>query len=189
MLKKQSETWLGSLICSMNWMKNIMGNKRRHNPNRVKENHSYTIKEVAKVLGIHNRTVQSWRKQGLKVMDTNIRPYLIHGKELKRFIKDKTTKNTFKLKTGEFYCPKCKCPRFSVKDDLRIVLTNKRLGLLSIQALIKGKCKICNTTLTLFSSDKKLQEMKGKGMLLQELEVLLSGDRGGSLNADKERGI
>ena len=165
-----------------------MGKKRKHNPNRIKENHSYSIKEVAKLLNIHIRTVQSWRKQGLQVIDTDIKPYLIYGKELKRFVKDKTAKNTFKLKSGEFFCPKCRCPRLSIKEAIRILLTNKRLGLISIQALIKGRCEVCNTTLTLFSSNKKLQEMKGKGMLLPELEALLSSDRDGSLNTDKERG-
>lgn len=43
--------------------------KRTYNTNLIKVRHSYTTVEIAELYKIHRRTVQSWLKQGLQVID------------------------------------------------------------------------------------------------------------------------
>jgi len=136
--------------------------KRNHNPNLIKEKHSYTFAEISEVLNIHPRTVQSWRKQGLKVVDEARKPYLVYGEELRRFLKDKRQNQKHPLKTGEFFCTKCRSARKSRPENFTVEITSKILGKRSRQAFIRGICEVCGQPLTLFSSDRKVQELKMK---------------------------
>jgi DNA-binding transcriptional MerR regulator len=76
--------------------------KRNHNPNLVKEKHSYTFAEISEDLNIHPRTVQNWHKLGLKVLDETSRPYLVYGEELKHFLKAKRQDQKHQLKQVSF---------------------------------------------------------------------------------------
>ncbi len=162
--------------------------KRNHNPNRIKARHSYSFAEIAENLNIHRRTVQSWHKQGLKVIDEGIKPYLVSGADLKQFLIAKRQKHKHTLQADEFFCPKCQKPRKSIKDKLQIILTDKRLGKTSKQVVIKGICEVCNTRLTRFSSDRKERELQEKGGILAENETLLSRNGDSSVNTDIQRG-
>jgi len=163
-------------------------NKRNHNPNLIKTRHSYSIVEIVEILKIHSRTVLSWIKQGLAIAGKDGNSYLISGEELKRFLKEKRQKHKHSLKAGEFYCTKCQSARKSLSEKLNIIVTDKRLGKDSKQTFIKGVCEVCNTTLTLFSSDKKAQEWKDKAMSLQEYKKVLFGSKHSSYNTDLTRG-
>jgi len=168
-------------------MKNIKKKrKRKYNPNLIKARHSYTLIEIAKIYNIHPRTVQNWRKQGLKVIDDTTKPYLTYGEEVRIFLKGKRKKYT--LKENEFFCPKCRAPRKSISDKMLILITGKKLGKNSKQVFIKGVCEICHKPLTLFSSDRKVQEMNKKGLFLSEHKTLLYGIEDSSLNTDMKRG-
>ena len=162
--------------------------KRKYNPNLIKARHAYTFAEIAEVYKIHAGTAQSWRKQGLIVIDEVSRPYLVIGEEIKRFLGDRAQKRKHPLKTGEFFCPKCRGPRKSLPDKLLIEITNKRLGKTTKQALIKGMCEACNTKLLLFSSDRKVLELKEKGLTLLEHKKSVYGIEDSSLNTDITRG-
>lgn len=161
--------------------------KRNHNSNLIKVRHSYTFIEIAETLKIHPRTVQSWRKQGLEVIDEASNPYLVYGAELRQFLRAKRQKQRHPLKAGEFYCPKCQLPRKSLPDKLAVIITDKRLGKTSRQAFIKGICEVCHTHLTLFSSDKKAQEWQEKALPLVEHSAELLGIEDSSYNNDIER--
>lgn len=162
--------------------------KRNHNPNLIKIRHSYTFTEIAETLRIHPRTVQSWHKQSLKVIDETSKPYLVYGADLRQFLKTKWQKQKHPLKAGEFFCPKCKEPRKSLPDKLKIEFTSRSLGKRYKQALIRGICETCSQPLLLFSSDRKIKELKESGTLLQEHKTVLLGSEDSSYNADKERG-
>jgi len=132
--------------------------KRTYNPNLIKARHSYSIKELAEKLNVHVRTVQSWRKQGLAECGKDGNNYLMLGEEIKRFLRRKKQKSKHPLKAGEFFCPKCRNPRKSLPDKLLIIITDKKLGKDTKQVFIKGICEVCNASLTLFSSTKKIKE-------------------------------
>lgn len=137
--------------------------RRNHNHNLIKERHSYSFVEISEALKVHNRTVQCWRKQGLKVIDEASKPYLVYGGDLKQFLKAKQQKQKHPLKTGEFFCPKCQCPRESLSEKITFEITPKKLGKTSRQAFIRGICTVCGQSLLLFSSDKKIEELKKNG--------------------------
>ena len=39
---------------------------RRANPNAIKLHYSYTVGELAAVLGVHKNTVRNWQREGLR---------------------------------------------------------------------------------------------------------------------------
>ena len=162
--------------------------KRKFNPNLIRARHSYTFAEISEVYGIHRRTVQNWRKRGLKVIDETSKPYLVIGAEIRRFLKDNSQKRKHPLKPGEFFCPRCKNPRKSLQDRFKIEIRDKRLGKKYRQAIMQGVCEVCYCPLFLFSSDRKVQELKENGLILAEHKATLFGSGDSSLNTDIKRG-
>ncbi len=162
--------------------------KRKYNPNLIKTKHCYTITEICEIYHKHHRTVQTWRKQGLKSIDEASKPYLFIGEEVRRFLKGKRQKTKHPLQAGEFFCPKCKNPRKSLPDKVSVIITDKRLGKDTRQAFIKGICEICNTPLLVFSSERKIKELRNAGILLTELGANVYGSEDSSYNTDLKRG-
>jgi len=150
--------------------------KHNFNPNKVKSRNSYTFTEIAEIYGVHKQTVQVWRKNGLKVIDENVRPFLIFGEDLRTFIKEKIKKRKITLNKGEFYCTKCHAARRSADNLIRFEYTNKRLGKKSLMVNIKGNCENCGTVLTIFSSDRKIREMLSVGMMFTGQGKVLTGN-------------
>lgn len=161
--------------------------KRKHNPNRVRLRRAYTFAEIAEVYGLHRRTVQTWRKQGLKVIDETSKPYLLIGAEVRRFLREKNRRRKHPLKPGEFFCPRCGIPRKSLQNRISVEITDKRLGRYR-QAIIRGVCEVCRCRLFRFSSDKKVQELKKTGLTIAEHETTLIGSGDSFVNADIGRG-
>ncbi len=161
---------------------------RKYNPNLIKARHSYSFAEIAEVYKIHAGTPQNWRKQGLKAINETSSRLLFLGLEIRRFLTDRAQKRKHPLKLGEFFCPKCRGPRKSVPECLSAEITNKPLGKITNQAFIRGKCEVCNTALLLFSSDRKVQESKEKGLILLEHRKTISGIEDSSLNTNITRG-
>lgn len=141
--------------------------KKRHNPNLVRLRRSYTFAEIAEVYAVHRRTVQVWRKQGLKVLDDKSKPFLVIGADVRSFLKEKQQRRKHPLKPGEFYCPRCGIPRKSLLDKISIEITDKRLGRYR-QAIVRGICEVCDCRLFRFSSDRKLEELEKTGLNITE---------------------
>lgn len=80
-----------------------------HHPNHrlVKIHRSYTVEEIAHLLGKHKNTVRNWLHDGLAVIDDQ-RPALILGSVLVAFLKERRGRNRRRLRPGEIYCVRCR---------------------------------------------------------------------------------
>ena len=113
---------------------------------------SYTTSEMAQLLNVHPRTVQTWHKLGMFPLDPNERPYLFLGSEVKSFLTERQKAKRFKLKENEFYCVRCKQPRLSLPDRLLVFQTQTKIGKNKIMVLIRGICHVCGCQLARFST-------------------------------------
>jgi len=66
--------------------------KRHPNHRLVKIHRSYTVEEIARLLGKHKNTVRHWVKNGLATIDAKC-PMLILGHDLVAFIQASRAKN------------------------------------------------------------------------------------------------
>ncbi|HOC00750.1 MAG TPA: hypothetical protein PKM43_18630 [Verrucomicrobiota bacterium] len=114
------------------------------------------MRELARVLGVHVRTVQVWHRDGMSPINPGDRPLLFLGEEVRRFAADRRKRRSCPLRPSEFYCPRCRAARESNLRDLRIEWDGRRMGRDDEFALIKGKCPICDCLLTRFATRKKL---------------------------------
>lgn len=109
----------------------------RINSSKVCVHRSYTIKELADLLGICEKTALRWLDSGLKTLDENVRPLLIDGSDLKDFLKNRNSKKKVPLKQNQFYCLHCKKARCAKIGSLN-KFANKKIAL----------CEVCGTKIT-----------------------------------------
>ena len=83
---------------------------RRVDFRRLKELRTYTLEELAHLLGCHKNTVRGWLRAGLNSIDQG-RPLLIHGGEAKAFLAKRRQGQRRTCRTHELYCFKCRAPR------------------------------------------------------------------------------
>jgi len=128
--------------------------KRHPNPRLVKIHRSYTVEEVARLLGKHKNTVRSWVKDGLATIDDK-RPMLIFGYDLAAFIKHRRAKNKRSCKPGQLYCVRCRVPKFPAGDmaDYEPV-TEKYGNLIAI-------CPDCDSIINRLVSLARIEEVCG----------------------------
>lgn len=93
---------------------------KRPNHRVVRSARSYTIPEVAGVLGVSVGTVRSWVRSGLPAMVAQ-RPFLILGCELRDFLNARRAKFKASLQADELFCFSCKTARkpLGLMVDLR----------------------------------------------------------------------
>jgi hypothetical protein len=118
---------------------------------KIKAARSYTIPEVAEVLGCSTRTVRNWAGMGLRVLTDN-RPYLIVGDDLKNFLADQSASKKVKLASNELFCLSCKAPRQPLgmmADEIRQTGTISRLV---------GLCEVCGGTCNRLIGTRALPE-------------------------------
>lgn len=124
--------------------------KRTFDHNKIKINYSYDANEVCEKLGTTKGTVYSWVREGLKPID-NISPYLFHGTELRRFLKERQKKRKHKCKPNEMFCLKCQRPRRPQQGKTSIITTKGN------NPIIRGFCTICNTQMNKAVSQENLK--------------------------------
>jgi hypothetical protein len=139
-----------------------------HNIRRIKTNFSYTLDEVSEVLNIHKQTLYTWIKKGLKTIQGSY-PNLIHGSDLISFISKKQSKRKHKCKDDEMFCFKCKAPRKSVKDAVKI--TSKKSTCLNLL----GKCEVCEGIIYKNISTKNIGKYQNIFPSLKQEQLRLIG--------------
>lgn len=133
---------------------------KQYNLRLIKTRESYSTKRISQELGVHDRTVQEWYKEGLKPIEKKS-PYLVMGYELKRFLEERQQKRKCKLQPDEFYCTKCRHAVKSTANDVRLAILQQTIGKKSFKAIIiKGICEKCNLRINRFSHTGKLKEVK-----------------------------
>ena len=133
----------------------------RHPNHRLAKIHrSYTVAEIADLLGKHRHTVREWIKRGLPTLDGQ-RPTLILGRDLSAFLQARRTKNKRSCLPGEIYCVRCRTPRSPAGDMAEYQPLTSTLGNLV------GICSSCESLMYRRVNVAKLEQVQGK------LDVLL----------------
>lgn len=114
--------------------------KRTPNYRLVKRHRSYTVEEIATLLGSHRNTVRHWLKSGLTVLDDG-RPLLVHGGVLIAFLKQARAKQRHPCAPGQLYCLRCRTPRAPTGNIVVYRALNKAGGNLV------GSCEACGCRL------------------------------------------
>ena len=120
----------------------------------VKIHRSYTVEDVARLLGKHKNTVRAWVKAGLPTCDSK-RPTLILGRELRAFLQERRTKNKRPCKPGEIYCVRCHAPKRPALEMADYQPTTATLGNLI------GICPDCGGMIFRRASRAKLLQIQG----------------------------
>ena len=128
--------------------------RKRINPNLAKIHRSYLVRDVADLLDVHKNTVRTWIAEGLPVND-NLRPNLILGCELRKFLQKQKLKNKQPCKKNEMYCMKCRLPRTPAGNMVEFKPTKGEKGRLI------GICPCCETMMNRFSNLTILSAIAG----------------------------
>ena len=133
---------------------------KRYKTRLIKRRESYSFKQICELFGVHERTVQGWKQEGLKIINDS-KPHLVPGADLKEFLMKKQANRKTKLQSNEFYCTKCRQAVRSTDNEVFLVLSGKTIGKDQMKEIvIKGACEYCNTRINRFSHEGKLQEIK-----------------------------
>jgi excisionase family DNA binding protein len=108
---------------------------RRHNVRRVKIHRSYSVSEVARLLGVSKHTVSRWIDAGLPLVASK-RPFLIHGSDLREFLKARQPCKQ-PCRAGEIFCVRCRTPKRPAFDEVEYIPKTPTTGLLA------GLCPTC----------------------------------------------
>jgi hypothetical protein len=145
------------------------------------------MSELAGLLHVHVRTVQSWRKRGMTPIDPDDRPWLFIGSEIQRYLSREQKARKCPLKEDEFYCPRCRRGRNSHPAEVHLVDAGRKMGRTDIQVQIKGMCQSCECPMTLFSTRRRVAESVWQRKLRQG-QARLCRDRKATVNTDLEGG-
>ena len=129
--------------------------KRRPNYRLVKIHRSYTVEEIARLLGTHRNTVRAWVRAGLPTCDGK-RPTLILGRDLAAYLQARRTKNKRPCQPGEIYCVRCRAPKQPAGDMAEYQPNTATLGNLV------GICPDCGLMIYRRASLAKMAQIRGK---------------------------
>ncbi|MCP4933202.1 MAG: helix-turn-helix domain-containing protein [bacterium] len=126
--------------------------KRNHDVRRIRLRHSYTVKEVARLLEVCEETVRRWVKVGLPVFD-EMKPLLIVGADLKRWLNSRRILAKKPCLSNEFYCLSCRAPRMPTPGTLSIHPRNEKT------IFLKAKCGVCGARINRVWSASKIADI------------------------------
>lgn len=127
---------------------------RHPNYRLVKTHRSYTVEEIACLLGVHRGTVREWIKRGLPTCDER-RPILILGYQLSDYLRDRRLKKKRPCSPGELYCVRCRNPRMPAGRMADYVAKTPNLGNLI------GICPTCGALMYRRVNPARLQQICG----------------------------
>ncbi len=128
---------------------------RRGQPNHrlVKKNRSYTVHEIAFLLGVHRNTVREWVKRGLPTIAG--RPVLMLGGEIVEFLRARRVKNRRPCGSDQMYCFRCRAPRLPAEGMVDFTPINGKV------ANLMAICPICETVMHRCVPAAKIGDLRG----------------------------
>lgn len=154
---------------------------KRINPNLLKLHRSYTVGELASVLGVHKNSVRQWQQSGLRPVDSG-RPALFQGAEVKAFLRQRNASRKRPWPPGTLYCLRCRearAPALGMVDYLPLSAASGN---------IRALCATCETMMHRRCRRTALGSvMPGMSIHMPEAEPRLSERPNPSANCDKER--
>lgn len=128
--------------------------------NKIRINRTYTIAELADVLGVCIATVWNWIQKGLPVVDRSQKPWLIDGREAREYLESRFKNSKSKMLYYEFYCVNCGCGVEVDPESIEVITKeSKKLDNNNYTVRITGICKECGTKTNRFSSTKEIVEL------------------------------
>lgn len=117
---------------------------KRYNIKQIRRRTSYSLEEVAELLGKGKRTCFRWIEEGLEVVEIDAKPLLVMGYELRRFLEEKGKKNKSPMEKNELFCLHCKKPSKAKSGSEQINPTGKKIGKDNREQMMKtGLCEVC----------------------------------------------
>lgn len=110
---------------------------RRKLSHRIRSHEVYTAAETAIVLGRTARTVRRWITEDGLPAARDQKPWLIDGRDLKRFLEARGRARRATLRESEFYCLPCHAPRSPALGLVQYVADTPGIG--RLQAV----CPVC----------------------------------------------
>lgn len=111
---------------------------KRINPRLAKLHRSYSVTELASLLGRHKHSVRGWIAAGLPTVDST-RPVLILGSDFQLWWCKRGKAAKRPCKPGQLYCFKCRQPRAPALGMVEYAATNASTGNL------RAMCETCGT--------------------------------------------
>lgn len=127
---------------------------------KIRNDHLYTRKELAELLGLLPSTISKWVNiKNLEVLRMGKRNWLFEGFEVKIFLKKWSKSRKVKLLPGQMYCASCKAGRRAIPESICVHDTGMKLGKGNVTKLrITGQCECCGCKMNLFTSSARIQE-------------------------------
>lgn len=118
---------------------------------RIRIRRTYSVPEVADLLGVHVHTVRRWLKKGLGTIDGES-PTLVHGKELRRYLDARAKARKQKCSPDEMYCLSCRAPRLPTLGSVQMIDLNEKT------VRLVGTCCTCGKRIHRAGSASRLEE-------------------------------
>lgn len=135
---------------------------RKIDPQRIKGNRTYTVKEAAEQMGVCVVTIRKWIKKGMPVLDKQ-GPTLIRGEDMRQYLLDRQAKARFKLAPDELLCMTCKAGRKPVGMMVDYTPHAGKTGRIS------GLCDTCGVSFNRMVQVSKLPALR------QTFDVAITG--------------
>lgn len=126
-----------------------MASARAPDLRRIRTTTTYDATEIAALLDVHRNTVFRWIKDGLLPLDET-KPLLVHGSELKRYLKQRSAERKRPCAASEMPCFGCRAPRKPVPGTVTIAHSNAQTLTLT------GICQACGRSMYRAGSTRKL---------------------------------
>lgn len=141
-----------------------------YNHQLIKQNRSYTIDQACKVFkkaNLHPQTVRTWIKEG-KLITISSTPILIHGRDLKGFLKNRNDNHSKKLSFNDFKCLKCR--KIYEPKNNAISLSKNKNGSFTV----KATCTSCNHSNNKFFKAKDEEKLSKTFIIEKPAQMTLS---------------
>ena len=109
-------------------------------PRRIKIHRSYTVEQLARLLGCHKNSIWLWLKHGLEPLEDGKRPIMIQGGVARRFLENRRRARKRRCSLRELYCLRCREAR-SVRGGRAVYFEAPAGG----PGMLTAECSVCGT--------------------------------------------